>query len=456
MISSRRLAGAVGLSGLVTVAAVTPLAAQTSSPGAAAPAPLSASAAAQAPPTAAQTGADPALDVRLLPSPRLRIGRHVTIEAAVKLQWDVSRFDPVIAEEDEDPLWRRRRVGIKGELFNRATFEIERELGDDINPWRDVYVNLRAHDLLEVRGGKFRLPFSLDNLTGSTSHDFIFRSLGARTLGFGRDVGVMLHGRADGRKVTYAVGMFDSGKTRDPSTTFFDDDEAGQNATRTVAGRVTVQPFDGMANWPRGVRNLEIGANAAREALPEGLNGLRGRSVHRYDFFSPVYVKGDRRRFGADLAFVAGPTSLKAEWLETRDDRRKQGLGDVDLPTVYGRSWYVAGTWVVTGEDRDGDVRPKRPFLRGGIGAVEATVRLERLGFGSTSTNGEPAFANPRAANLQSNHDQISTFGVTWYLNRWMKVQGNAIRETFDDVERAPIVGRSSYWSYVTRLQFVL
>lgn len=426
------------LAGLLLAIATAPADAQTLS----APRPVS------APP--------PAADVRLLPTPRVRIGDAVTLEATVKLQGDVSRFDPVIDEDDEDPLWRRRRIGIKGELFERATFEIERELGDDDNPWRDVYLNLKAHDLLEVRGGKFRLPFSLDNLTGSTSHDFIFRSLGARTLGFGRDRGVMVHGRGDGRAFTYAVGLFDSGDAPDTSTQFFDDDEAGQNDGRTVAGRITVQPFDGLNDWPRGLRNLEVGASVAQEALSEGLNGLRGRSVHRYDFFAPVYVKGDRRRFGADLALYAGPTSLKAEWIETRDDRKNQGLGDVDLPTAFGRAWYVAGTWVVTGEDRDGDVTPRRPFLRGGIGAVEATVRLERLGFGSTSNDGEPAFANPRAANLRRNHDQIHTFGLTWYLNRWMKVQGNAIREAFEDPERAPLVGQSVFWSYVGRLQFVL
>ncbi len=83
-------------------------------------------------------------------------------------------------------------------------------------------------------------------------------------------------------------------------------------------------------------------------------------------------------------------------------------------------------------------------------------MRLERLSAGSVSSAGEPAFANPRAANLLGNHDDVVTLGLTWYLNRWFRLQGNAIHESFDDAERAPIVGRSSYWSYVGRLQFVL
>lgn len=298
------------------------------------------------------------------------------------------------------------------------------------------------------------MPFSLDATTGSTTHDFIFRSLAARTLAFGRDIGVMAHGRTDGRRLTYAVGVFDHGD--DTATDFFDDDNAGQAQSRTFGGRVTVQPFDSLRSLPRGLRNLEFGVNAARETLPEGLNGLRGRSVFRYDFFAPVYVKGARLRGGADVAFFAGPASLKAEWIEVRDERKNQGLADVDLPDAFGRGWYLAGSVLLTGEDKGDDVRPRRPLLRGGLGAVELAVRRERLGFGSVDDDGQPAFANPRAANLLRNRNDVVTFGVNWYLNRWLKLQGNAIRETVDDLARAPIVGRASYWSYVGRVQFVL
>lgn len=395
------------------------------------------------------------LDARLLPSPRVRFGKWLTLELTTKLQFDVPRFDPVVDEDDEEAVWRRRRVGIKGELGRHLSFEIEREFGDEDDPWRDVYVNGKVSDLLELRAGKFRVPFSLDASTGSTTHDFIFRSLAARTLAFGRDRGVMAHGRTDGRRLTYAVGVFDHADDA-ASDVFFDDDNAGQTQSRTIGGRVTLQPFDTLRRLPRGLRNLEFGVNAAHETLPAGLNGLRGRSVFRYDFFAPVYVQGARLRGGADVALYAGPASLKAEWIEVRDERKNQGLADIDLPDAFGRGWYVAGSVLVTGEAKDDDVRPRRPLLRGGLGAVELAVRRERLGFGSVDDDGQPAFANPRAANILRNRNDVYTFGVNWYLNRWLKVQGNAIRETFDDPSRAPIAGRASYWSYVSRLQFAL
>lgn len=416
-----------------------------------APPETGAGAAAQA--TPAPTRPRPEVRTELLPRPRLRIGRSFSIELTAKVQGDVSRFDPVVNVDDEDFEWRRRRLGIRGELFNRIQFEVEREFGDQEEPWRDVYLNVRGTDLIEVRAGKFKVPFGLDNSTGSTSHDFVHRSLGTRTLSPGRDVGIMAHGRADGRLFSYAVGVFD-GDDAPVEDAFFDDDNPTSTTSRTVAGRVTAQPFDRRSDVARAIKNLELGVSGAWSKVPEGLNGFEGRSVYRYDFFEPVYVKGSRVRAGVDAAMFAGPTSLKAEWMTAWDERLNQGLGDVDLSKAFVRGWYVAGTWLVTGEDKEEDVRPRRPFLQGGIGAIELAARYERLLFGSTADDTEPAFANPRAENLFPNRDDVTTLGLTWHLNRWFKLQGNAIRESFDDVTRAPILGEPHYWSYVGRAQF--
>ena len=392
----------------------------------------------------------------VLPRPRVRVGKVFSIELTAKVQGDVSGFDPVVDKDDEDFNWARRRLGIKGELFNRVSFEVEREFGDDANPWRDVYVNLKATNLFEVKAGKFKVPFSLDVLTSEAAGDFVFRSIAARTLSPRRDVGVMAHGRTKGRRVAYAVGVFEGDDSTVGAKANFDGDGGDASFGRTVGARVTAQPFDAFHDWPRAIRHLEIAVNGAWSTIPSGLHGFRGRSVYGHEFFAPVYVNGDRIRAGVDAVLMAGPTSLKAEWIGAWDERLEQGLGDVDLPKAFGRGWYVSGTWLVTGEVKDTDVRPKRPFLQGGIGALELAARYERFGLGSTATAGEPAFSNPRAANLLRNRDDVLTFGLSWYLNRWFRLQGNALHESFDDVARAPIVGESKYWSYVARLQFVL
>jgi phosphate-selective porin OprO/OprP len=398
----------------------------------------------------------PAARANLLPRPRVRIGDWFTLELIAKFQGDLARFDQVVEVEDEEFRWRRRRLGIRGELWDRVGFEVERELGDDAEPWRDVYVNVRASDLLEVRGGKFKVPFGLDNLTGSTSHDFIFRALATRTLSPGRGVGGMAHGETGRRRLSYAIGVFDGRDVPSDVLFFDDDDQGGDIFGTTVGGRLTAQPFDAVEGLPRGLRNLEFGANAVWSEVPTGLYGFQGRSVFGYEYFAPVYVSGDRLRVGADVALFAGPASFKAEWLSAWDDRLGQGLGDIDLPRVFGRGWYVAGTWLLTGEEKEEDVRPARPFVQRGLGALEVAARYERLTFGSTEDQGEPAFANPRAVNLLRNRDDAWTFGLSWILNRWFKLQANAIRESFSDVDRAPIVGVPVHWSFVGRVQFAM
>ena len=188
------------------------------------------------------------------------LGPELLPRAARQDPGDTAWFSPVVDTSDEGFTWRRRRLAVRGEFFNRVEFEVEREFGDDLEPWRDVWVNVQVHDLLEVRGGKFKLPFGLDNSTSSVEHDFIFRSLGTRALAPGRDIGGMVYGAADRRRFTYAVGVFQGDNERRPDETrFFDDDQGADSFGRTVSGRVTVQPFDTLEALPRGLRNLELG-----------------------------------------------------------------------------------------------------------------------------------------------------------------------------------------------------
>ena len=88
----------------------------------------------------------------------------------------------------------------------------------------------------------------------------------------------------------------------------------------------------------------------------------------------------------------------------------------------------------------------------GGIGVIEIGARFDRLTFESAGTAGE-AFTNPRSDHLVPNTDSTITFGVNWMPIRWVKIVGNALRQSFDDVNRAPINGVADYWSGLLRLQ---
>ena len=51
---------------------------------------------------------------------------------------------------------------------------------------------------------------------------------------------------------------------------------------------------------------------------------------------------------------------------------------------------------------------------------------------------------------------RVWTAGVNWYPNRWVRLQGNAVRETFEDTNRTPVPGDATFWSGVLRMQVVL
>src|SRR5436190_1561696 len=80
----------------------------------------------------------------------------------------------------------KKRLGVSGEIANVVEFQIEAELKPD-DPWRDVYAEYKQFDLVRVRGGQFKIPFSLDENTGASRLDFMFRSLAATHLAPGRD-----------------------------------------------------------------------------------------------------------------------------------------------------------------------------------------------------------------------------------------------------------------------------
>ena len=138
-----------------------------------------------------------------------KLGRGTELTPRARVQLD--RVNGELRDEDqlrEGMDLARRRVGVEGVLLGRVEFQVERELVGD-GKWQDVFADYRALAALQVQGGHFKLPFSLDENTSPTNLDFVYRSLGAMTLAPGRDLGVMLHGRLLKRIVRYEGGLFD-------------------------------------------------------------------------------------------------------------------------------------------------------------------------------------------------------------------------------------------------------
>ena len=396
--------------------------------------------------------------------PSFRVGRWLRLDFIGKFQWDARDpgDKPIKFDTTE---FHRARLGVEGEIFRHIQFNIERELTEreiqapiptlktigtipqttakrSTKEWKDVYVDVNYTDMAQVQAGKFKIPFGLEQLTGILNVDFVYRSLSAVYLAPGRDKGVMVHGEFLDGALGYAAGGFQHDGVNSRSRLV-----AGGG--RTVAGRVTFRPLKPIktANLDR----LEIGsAVAVSDLSDESLfpNGLRARTVvSQYAYFEPVFVKGRRKRFETDLDWFVGPLGVRGEFTDVRDDRDRQGFGDQALPAARARAWYVSGTYVLTGEDKRRPVEPKHWY-----GAVEVAGRLERLRFDSVSSTGEP-LRNPRARAILPNSDTVLTAATNWYLNRWVKLQVEGIRERLLDVERSPTLDDSPFWSSVFRVQ---
>ena len=381
--------------------------------------------------------------------PSLRFGQFARIDFRVRFQADARQSSVPLEPGESMFSWARKRVGVDGEFGRVFSFQIERELADANDPWRDVFIDYGPFDQIHVRAGKFKLPFSLDQNTSASNLDFVYRSRAADQLAPGRDRGVMVHGRVVRRILEYEVGVFDHDgrNTRRPAS----DRVSGG---RAVAARLTAQP---LRTTRSSGRTLEFGAAIVTSRVGEGFPSIRGQTAFGDEFYDPdLWVLGPQRRVGFELRWRPGPFSVKSEYMRLTTDRQHQSVEDLDLSPFLAVGWYVSGTWILTGERKaNGLEDPRRPFLGGGIGAIELALRVESLELSSVARNDVPSLS-PRADVVFGNRLRAVTTGVTWQPVRWIKLQFNLIRESIEHPEMGPLPGQSAFSSRVLRIQFAL
>lgn len=374
--------------------------------------------------------------------PSFRFGKVLRADFRAKFQTDFRRFSPERDPKKDTFDLKRARFGIQGTFLKYFEYEVEREFRKTDSPWKDVMVNLNWTGEVQVRAGKFKVPFSREQMTGAGNLDFVFRSRIADQIAPGRQSGLMIHGRLFSRALAYEAGTFRK-----------DGEIADFRGARTVAARVTSRPLRPL-RAPSLVRNLEIGAAATSTRIAEGLNSLQGRTVAGDLLFGPMYVKGRRIRLGAEIQWMPGPFSVQGEFVDVHEDREGQGVRGNDLPDLVSRGWHLSGSWAITGEDKSDGINPKGEFPRG-RGAIEVAARYEQLRLGSAEHPGR-AFRTERSPNILGSSDRVWTFGVNWYANRWVKIQANSVREWIEDAQRRPDPDRDRYWLHIVRLQFVM
>jgi phosphate-selective porin len=347
--------------------------------------------------------------------------------------------DPSEPPLEDGVFVERARLGLEGQ-WRKVSFEVQGDLRDDERPLKDAWVSVRFARELRLRVGSQKVPIGREWLTSSRRTDFLSRALLAEHLGPSRDFGAALFG--DLGKVEYEAGVF-----------LGDGWRQNDRAETTVAGRLVLAAGGGLqlgASFSAG--DVEAMAGTA-DLQPRG---PEGEALSTFEFFPRKFVNGRRRRLGADAAFLRGPVSLKAEYLERREERLGQGATREDLPGVVGRGWSASGTWLLTGEKKKAGIEPQRPLPRG-PGAVELALRYEELRYDDDGPDTGLAGVGNRSRNLRPAGDRAFSGGLSWWPVSIVRLAGNVIAERFRDPLLAPEPGRAgTYLTLAVRLQVEL
>ena len=205
--------------------------------------------------------------------------------------------------------------------------------------------------------------------------------------------------------------------------------------------RLRFTPF--LTAGPDALKNFSFGG-----AFADGRHGTElsfaGLTASRSAiFFRSVLVNGEVVRANAEFWWRYKSFSLRGEYDQTNQAREGLAGDGINLPGVIGKGVVFQATYLLTGEQKtDAGITPKKNFLGGerGAGAWELALRYENLQMHDS--------VNPNRA-------EAYTFGVNWWLTKFVRYQSNFAFERFKDPARTPTPGENGHFAYLSRMQVI-
>ena len=309
---------------------------------------------------------------------------------------------------------RRIRPTFEGTLFGKYGFRFTPEFGENKSAVIDAYLDVKLDPAFQVRLGKFKPFVGLERLQGGADIRFIERGYVSNNLLPNRDLGVSVYGDVLGKKLNYAVGLFNGVTDGGENTTSQD-----VNSDKEFTARLFATPFAGSDSVLQGL-GFGIAATAGESNLASPASGAAvgvpgyktpGQANNFFSYASRVASNGKRERWAPQAYFYRGPFGLIAEYAQV-----SQGLVNAaaERTTAKNSAWQLAASWLLTGEDASfRGVRPYNPFRQGedgGWGAFELVARYQE----NRIDEGLPASFRSTSYALQA---RSAAIGVNWYLN---------------------------------------
>ena len=347
----------------------------------------------------AQAAADPNA-MRLYWSDGIRMetaDRRVRLSAGGRIMndWNFHYGDtPGFALDGAE--FRRSRVYILGEI-GRVDFKAEYDFAGIAGPsFTDVYVGIRDIPVLgNLKIGRFKEPFGLEQLTSSRHITLMERSLTTTALAPSRNFGFMFSNTAADERFHWAAGFFKDALLTNIAT---------GDGSYVFTGRVAGTPWK-----ESGTRLLHLGA--AYSHRDQAFETARFRTRPEAHLASPLVNTGffpadSNDRVGLEAALVYDRFSVQTEVVNTSVDSIQGGNPSFN-------SFYVQGSLFLTNDARrySGSlaafdrVSPSRSLFNGegGAGAWELALRYSQIDLDDGFVLG----GQQKNINL----------GLNWYLN---------------------------------------
>jgi phosphate-selective porin OprO/OprP len=366
-----------------------------------------------------------------------------------QIQADYRAFLDGIDYTDIDSfLVRRARLGIEADMFNYYEFRLLPDFSNRQSPTspastqiQDAYLNVHYWDAFQIEAGKFKQPFSYEQLIQDRFVPTMERSL-IDQLVPARDEGIMIHGqKLFDNRLDYALSVSNGEINGDFDT----------NKLKDFNWRVAVRPLNDPDDWPV-LHGLQIGMAGTTGVEQEPVSPLALRTpatVLWFQFNSSVRADGLRNRWSPELVYFNGPLGFASQYFHEDQQFRPVFAGPgsqfrVDVPFD---GFYFMATYILTGEERttySAPVVPERPYEPlhpfAGPGAWELVGRVSRLVMGDDVFRVFPT--GPRTTIQLADPTRFSpgatemTLGFNWYLNAWVRMQFNWEHAWFDDPVR--------------------
>lgn len=352
---------------------------------------------------------------------------------------------------------RRVEPTISGSLGKYVGFLITPEFNGTAPTLLDFWGELRFDPAANIRVGRFKQPVGLENLQSSPALTFIERGL-TTDLVPSREVGAQLHGQLFTQTLSYALGIFNGAADGGDASS------AEADNRHDIAARLFAEPFK---NSPGILQNLGVGisgtigsttatngASTTTTASPgntANTSAIVGgyKTVGQNTFFSyriagtggsttTTYADGRRSHLAPQAYWYNNNYGILAEYVISRQELSNKVPATVTSPiahsgSVTNKAYEVIANYVITGEDASyKGIKPKSPFKIGGDGwgAFEVALRTGALTIDDAAfTGGANSFADITKAARKATEYGVA---ANWYLNNNAKVAVNYEETRFD------------------------